>query len=101
MTNLDISLKLIELQGEFSRTGVSVHNDWHETLNEVEHRLHNNGRPPFPRRESATNDDLIKTLTDIKKNIEHNMEMYQYAAVKYQEYLEAVELAITRLKETD
>ena len=101
MTNLDISLKLIELQGEFSRTGASVYNDWHETLNEVEHRLHDSGRPPFPRRESATNDDLIKTLTDIKKNIEHSMEMYQYAAVKYQEYLEAVELAITRLKETN
>ena len=101
MTNLDISLKLIELQGEFSRTGLAVYNDWYETLNEVEHRLYDIGRPPFPRRESATNDDLIKTLTDIKRRLEQDMETYRFAATRYQEYLEAVELAITRLKETN
>lgn len=100
MTNLDISLKLIELQGELSRTGASVHNDWHETLNEVEVRVHNDGRKVFPRRESATNDELIQTLNDIKNRLQKNIDSYNSVAnVHYPEYLEAISAAIARLNE--
>jgi len=47
MTNLDIAVKLIYLQGEFSRTVASVHNDWPATLNEVYRHIHHDPSHDF------------------------------------------------------
>lgn len=106
MTNLDIVLKLIDLQGEFSRTGAAVHNDWHATLSEVNRRIYHDPSDDFykvpdqARRKDATNDELIKTLNDIKKELERDLEMYRsYCEIRYPDYIEAVDQAIIKLKE--
>lgn len=107
MTNLDIALKLIYLQGEFSRIGASVHNEWQATLNEVRRRIHHDPSHDFyktldqARRKDATNAELIKTLNDIRKELERDIEMHRsYCGLRYPDYIEAVDQAILKLKRT-
>lgn len=39
MTNKELILTIIEIQGKLTRYGMGVHEHWHETLNEVIDRL--------------------------------------------------------------
>ena len=47
-----------------------------------------------------TNDELIKTLNDFRKELERDIEMYRsYCGLRYPDYIEAVDRAIIKLKE--
>ena len=94
MTNLDITLKLIDLSSEFSITGKAIHNNWHETLNEVEYRLGDSNLEHSPCRiKSATNDELIQTLMEIKN--------YCIKQPGYSIYIDAITSAINKIKQLD
>jgi hypothetical protein len=57
--------------------------------------------PGQARRKDATNDELIKTLNDIRKELERDIEMYRsYCGLRYLDYIEAVDQAIIKLKRT-
>lgn len=47
-----------------------------------------------------TNDELIKTLNDFRKELERDIEMYRsYCGLRYPYYIEAVDQTIIKLKE--
>lgn len=53
------------------------------------------------RRKDATNAELIKTLNDIRKELERDIEMHRsYGGLRYPDYIEAVDQAILKLKRT-
>ena len=104
MTNSDITLKLIDLSSEFTFTGVAVHNNWHETLNEVEYRLGSSNLEHSPCRiKSATNDELIQTLMEIKNYCikQTNQDSFKIYKEDYPKYIDAITSAINELKQLD